>query len=587
MFAIRSAIRFWRGGFRPLISGTVFGFVALGASAAVLMPVLVAPPVSAAVKSPNQNCFSAVECHEDMAGQPLCGKSGGCCVGDRCFVPGDGCTSTSPEAVMGRCYAKSPPVSLTVGFGGVNQVVDIGEYLNLAYKYGLGIAAFLAAIMMIVGGFMYLTAGDSGRSSQGKEYIVNAVYGLAVAIGAYVLLATVNPDLLKMSLPKVPIVKRETFIGCTLTQHCHPCGESYDVWVAEDGSPPSGDDLCPWTVPSGSKNKPSQGKYFGAECVGNNCYMAAKENGLSGMSLEECRFTSSRCRLPIAGGADTGGRCGLVTGNETGYVCAVCVPDGGPCTPDGKNELCCGGFCGNGKCSPGQPGDQCNDNKECVSGICQSTLFNSCSTGQAVSPCDDRKECAPGLFCQTTGNNTCSPGTKYSWCSLQEEITGGDRECASGLTCLGYVCSDTPSLTPCVPGTEQSSCPSGAPYCSTGLNSVPGAAGLFFCSDGSAGSPCGEDGECAPVSVGWGSGTAQICVKTIHTCGTGENGTICENGYDCRSGFCGQTPKGGVCVSGSVGSRCGAGESPHGSGKCATGLVCRKGAAGYDRCDYP
>ncbi len=91
------------------------------------------------------------------------------------------------------------------------QYIDIpwiGDYLSGLYKYGVAIAAFLAGIMMIVGGFQYLTAGgDATRAGAGKKRVTNAVIGLALSLGSYLILVTINPDLVSFNALHISVVK--------------------------------------------------------------------------------------------------------------------------------------------------------------------------------------------------------------------------------------------------------------------------------------------------------------------------------------------------------------------------------------------
>jgi hypothetical protein len=72
----------------------------------------------------------------------------------------------------------------------------IPQYISGLYKYGVAIAGVMAAVMMMIGGLRYLTAGgSSGRVSKAKEQIVDSLLGLLLVLGSYLVLNTVNPDL--------------------------------------------------------------------------------------------------------------------------------------------------------------------------------------------------------------------------------------------------------------------------------------------------------------------------------------------------------------------------------------------------------
>jgi hypothetical protein len=91
------------------------------------------------------------------------------------------------------------------------QVPYIGEYIGALYKFSIGAGAIVAAFMITVGGFQYVTAGAIPKNlSAAKQRITNALVGLLLLIGSYVVLYSLNPDLVAMksiSLLKVaPII---------------------------------------------------------------------------------------------------------------------------------------------------------------------------------------------------------------------------------------------------------------------------------------------------------------------------------------------------------------------------------------------
>jgi Papain-like cysteine protease AvrRpt2. len=90
----------------------------------------------------------------------------------------------------------------------------ISVYLVGAYKMGVGIAAILAVIMIMVGGFIWIAAaGDAGRIGQAKTMISGAVIGLILTVGSYIALQTVNPDLVNFTALKIPVVAPRPLIN--------------------------------------------------------------------------------------------------------------------------------------------------------------------------------------------------------------------------------------------------------------------------------------------------------------------------------------------------------------------------------------
>ena len=76
----------------------------------------------------------------------------------------------------------------------------LGKYLNLMIKIFIGLCAVLSVVMIVVGGLEYMTSELAHTKEAGKERIWQAVLGLLIALGAYALLNTINPDLLDTKL---------------------------------------------------------------------------------------------------------------------------------------------------------------------------------------------------------------------------------------------------------------------------------------------------------------------------------------------------------------------------------------------------
>ncbi len=84
----------------------------------------------------------------------------------------------------------------------------LAKYVGNAYRYGVVIGSILAVMMIMIGGVMYLVGGlNPAMISRGKEYIVGAVTGLILLLGSYVLLNTINPNLINLQPIEVEYVK--------------------------------------------------------------------------------------------------------------------------------------------------------------------------------------------------------------------------------------------------------------------------------------------------------------------------------------------------------------------------------------------
>ncbi len=112
--------------------------------------------------------------------------------------------------------------------GGTNEqpiyCVDwIGQYVVGLYKYAIGVVGILAAVILMVGGIIWITAGGSaGRIGEAKSWIGSALAGLVIALTSYLILYQINPNLvsfksLRVEMPKyavAPTPAVETAIGC-------------------------------------------------------------------------------------------------------------------------------------------------------------------------------------------------------------------------------------------------------------------------------------------------------------------------------------------------------------------------------------
>ena len=76
----------------------------------------------------------------------------------------------------------------------------LSDYLNTLVKVGVSLASGLAVIMIVYGGIQY-TLTESVFSKEGaKKTIGNALLGLLLALTAYLILYTLNPDILSLKI---------------------------------------------------------------------------------------------------------------------------------------------------------------------------------------------------------------------------------------------------------------------------------------------------------------------------------------------------------------------------------------------------
>lgn len=119
-------------------------------------------------------------------------------------APSAPATSAAPAAVA------PVPITLGIPIGNVRQVSGLAEYINLGYRYMVSIVLIAAIIMVVWGGFRYLLgSANIGNVQRGKEIIRDAVVGMLIVIGAFVILNTVNPRTVELRNLSLSSIQRQ------------------------------------------------------------------------------------------------------------------------------------------------------------------------------------------------------------------------------------------------------------------------------------------------------------------------------------------------------------------------------------------
>jgi len=77
---------------------------------------------------------------------------------------------------------------------------QLGNYFNLLFRLLIGIAGVLAVIMIVLGGIQYMMEESILAKGEAKKRITSAILGLILALGAYAILFTLNPNLVNLTL---------------------------------------------------------------------------------------------------------------------------------------------------------------------------------------------------------------------------------------------------------------------------------------------------------------------------------------------------------------------------------------------------
>lgn len=106
----------------------------------------------------------------------------------------------SPVSAQEEKYTLLAPLP----FLGTNAP-NLTEYLRAMYLIGIGLAAMFAVIYIIWGGIEYIWSATPFGKNTGKSRIQNAFIGLLLALSSYLILSTIDPNLVKFSASIDPL----------------------------------------------------------------------------------------------------------------------------------------------------------------------------------------------------------------------------------------------------------------------------------------------------------------------------------------------------------------------------------------------
>ncbi len=92
----------------------------------------------------------------------------------------------------------------------------LSKYIKAIYQYGLSVAGILAAVIIMGAGVIWLTsAGDSGKINKAKQYIFGSLIGVFLLFGAYIILNTINPNLIELKPIEISTISDISDAACS------------------------------------------------------------------------------------------------------------------------------------------------------------------------------------------------------------------------------------------------------------------------------------------------------------------------------------------------------------------------------------
>ena len=106
------------------------------------------------------------------------------------------------------------------------NTTDFPGFIGDLYKFAYGISGIVAVGMIVAGAIYYTISGDSPQKAQeGKDMIWNALWGIGLLAGSYVILRTINPELVSLNIGNIENFEAQCEAGKvwdTSTRKCVP-----------------------------------------------------------------------------------------------------------------------------------------------------------------------------------------------------------------------------------------------------------------------------------------------------------------------------------------------------------------------------
>lgn len=112
--------------------------------------------------------------------------------------------------------------------------ITISKFISSVYIFVLGVVGIAVFASLVFWGVVWISSGIADKRSMALGKIKDAFTGLAIALGAYIILNTINPDLLTLREPEIKGLATTTkpllsqFKWSTNNQ-TGGCGADYDV----------------------------------------------------------------------------------------------------------------------------------------------------------------------------------------------------------------------------------------------------------------------------------------------------------------------------------------------------------------------
>jgi hypothetical protein len=102
-------------------------------------------------------------------------------------------------------YVPLSPLPSIAGSSPTNSSSDFSGYVIQLYQWGVALTSGLAVVVIMWGGVGYVTSAGGGGIEEAKGRISAAIMGLLLALSSYIILKTINQDLLNVNFNLDPL----------------------------------------------------------------------------------------------------------------------------------------------------------------------------------------------------------------------------------------------------------------------------------------------------------------------------------------------------------------------------------------------
>jgi hypothetical protein len=120
-----------------------------------------------------------------------------------------------PEFITPKLAVNVPGVNFSAlkvqGYAG-QKYIDVpylAQYVQGIYSYVMALVVILSIAVIIWGGIKWISAaGNAEMVSSAKKNITNAIIGIFFAFGSFLILSTINPDLVNLKVLRIAVIQR-------------------------------------------------------------------------------------------------------------------------------------------------------------------------------------------------------------------------------------------------------------------------------------------------------------------------------------------------------------------------------------------